>query len=201
MTASHIAAVVLAAGLSTRMGKPKLLLPWGNSTVIGTVLNVLHQKEIDRIVVVVGAYQELIERAVRAASENVRVVFNPGYGNGEMSDSIKIGIRNLKGVEGALIVLADHPQISSSLVLRLCTAFQSNLGDIIVPSYNMRRGHPWLVGQKYWDEMMNLSSTFTMRDFLNLHSNSIHYVVVESDETMADIDTPEDYNKALKKIP
>ena len=201
MTAKQIAAVVLAAGLSSRMGMPKLLLPWGKSTILGSVLKALNQEEIGKVIVVVGAYQEAMEKMINAIDLPVQIVLNPGFENGEMSDSIKIGIRALEGIDAALIVLGDHPQISPDLVYRLCMAFHAGRGDIIVPSYAMKRGHPWLVGKKYWGELETMSSNFTMRDFLHRHSDHIYYVVTDSEEVIADIDTPEDYNKAIKSPP
>jgi len=75
---------------------------------------------------------------------------------------------------------------------------QSGAYDLIIPSFQMRRGHPWLVGRSLWPALNSLSEDQTMRDFLRQQQSNIHYLVVDTPSILQDMDTPEDYQSALK---
>jgi molybdenum cofactor cytidylyltransferase len=191
-----LAALVLAAGLSTRMGQPKLLLEWGGKTVLQTVLNSLHAAGIEEIYTVIGANRELIEQNIRALTFPVKTVFNPDYSNGEMSDSIKVGVRSLpQDINAILIVLGDQPQIEVEVIKNILDTYQSIGAKIIVPSYSYRRGHPWLIERCCWKDLENLNPAYTLREFLKEHHNEIHYLEVNTPSVLQDMDTPQDYQK------
>ena len=190
----EIAAVVLAAGLSRRMGKPKMILPWGNLTVIGSVVNTLQIAGVHSITVVTGGTADL----VGAALINYRVssVFNPNYSNGDMLFSIQIGLASLPAdAQAALVVLGDQPQIEETTVRRMVGLFHQHQAPLIVPSYTMRRGHPWLIEKSLWLDIQKLTPPATMRDFFQQHNQQIHYLEVDSSSVLSDLDTPEDYEK------
>src|SRR5512141_2092651 len=89
---ARVTAIVLAAGLSTRMGgRPKPLLPFAGETVVDRILGVLHECPVDDIVVVTGYHSETVERQVTAWG--VRTAFNPDYASGEMLTSLQVGLR------------------------------------------------------------------------------------------------------------
>lgn len=188
------AAIVLAAGLSTRMGQPKLLLNWGGQTVLQTVLQTLHIAGIDHIIVVLGANKEKIEESIRQLAFCVETVFNPDFANGEMTDSIKVGLSVLTPeVSCVLIVLGDQPQMQVETVRKVMNARSNTAGRIIVPSYQFRRGHPWLVDRALFGELAQLNPTFTMRDFLRKHHQEIFYLEVDTPSVLQDLDTPQEY--------
>ncbi len=190
----EIGAVVLAAGLSTRMGQPKMLLPWVGKTVIETVVETLLQGGIVRPEVVVGAEGEQITRLLNAYP--VQVVFNPSYRDGEMIHSLQVGLSSLNPqIEAVLIVLGDQPQLQSSTIRLLIEEFRREHHPLIIPSFHMRRGHPWLVGKELWADILNLRSPATMRNFIQQHSSIIKHLNVETPSILADLDTPEDYEK------
>ena len=194
---NSLAAVILAAGQSKRMGQPKMLLPWGGTTVIGRVIATFAEASLNEIVIVTGGAREAVERETERLGREypVRCVHNPQYESGEMLSSLQAGLLSLgTQFEAALIGLGDQPQLSLAAVHKVISANEANTAQLIVPSYNMRRGHPWLVNRFFWPALFALKSPQTLRDFLNTFSTKILYV--ESDQTiLKDLDTPEDYLK------
>jgi len=195
----RIGAVVLAAGLSSRMGVQKLLLPWKESTVIATVVDTLIQAGIEPIAVVTGRDADRV--AGEISGRDVNTVINPDFANGNMVDSLRTGLRCLAGrVDAALMVLGDQPQMQVETILALVTAWKENPEKLCIPSWQMRRGHPWIIPVEMWSDLFLLIDSQTMRDFINMHIRDIHYVLVESNSILADLDTPEDYRKNAKGI-
>ena len=188
-----ITAIVLAAGESKRMGEPKMLMPWGKSTVLQTVISTLQSAGVKDILVVTGGVHQQVEALI---GKTVETVFNEDYQNGEMLSSIQLGLTvKMREASAALICLGDQPQIKERTVRSVCEAFLKNKAQIVVPSYQMQRGHPWLVARPLWDELLALKSPKTPRDFLRKNARSIQYVIVETQSVIADLDTPEDYLK------
>ena len=190
----NISAVILAAGQSKRMGQPKMLLPWKNGTVLGKVIDTIQQAGIEDILVVTGGAREEVEKI--AAKHNSRVTYNQNYATSEMLESIQLGLRGQKIQTGAtLICLGDQPQVESESVRQICEGFSQDQSHIVVPSYQMRRGHPWLIAIEFWDEILQLRAPRSMRDFLNAHRDDIFYVECDSPNILQDIDNPADYLK------
>lgn len=196
-----ISAIILAAGQSKRMGQPKMLLPWGNGTVLTHVIAVFREAGVEDILVVTGGAKEQVERLV--SGPGVRTVFNEAFQTGEMLSSIQCGIRNLtspplssKEMEAAaLIGLGDQPQVQAGSVRKVCEAFLETGSSLVVPSYQMRRGHPWLAARPLWEELVKMKPSQSPRDFLNAHAADIRYVNVDDPNILADLDTPEEYRK------
>lgn len=196
---SRIAAVVLAAGSSRRMGSPKMVLPWGETTVVGQVVCTLASAGVDEIVVVTGGARQLVEAALAKldCAKQVRSVFNSQYAQGEMLSSVQAGLRSLdESVDAALITLGDQPKIQPVVVEGLLKAYAQG-AELVVPSFKMRRGHPWLVDRRLWHDLLALHGSQTLRDFLGPHANAITYLEVETDSVLMDLDTPEDYQRSL----
>jgi len=194
-----ISAIILAAGESKRMGHPKMLLPWGNDTVLGHVISTFKNAGVDEVLVITGGAREAVESLV--SKRGVRTIYNEEFANGEMLSSIQCGIRAItpppisQKERGAavLIGLGDQPQVQERSVWMVCEAFRESKSNLIVPSYQMRRGHPWLAASPLWDELLKLKPPMSPRDFLNAHQAEIHYVSVDDPGILADLDTPEDY--------
>ncbi len=167
-----VGAVVLAAGQSVRMGQPKMLLEWGKTTVIATVVQSLLDSGISQIVVVTGGAHAGVEQAL--AEMKVECVYNPLYANGEMLDSLRVGVRSLPDTcKAFLLVLGDQPQMETRVVKQVIADYQANQHALIVPSYQMRRGHPWLVSRELWQALLDMPSKATMRNFIHVHSGEI----------------------------
>jgi molybdenum cofactor cytidylyltransferase len=189
-----IAAVVLAAGRSLRMGRPKMVLPWGDTTVIGQVVGVLCQAGIQRIVVVTGGARRQVEGALSDFA--LQLVFNPSFAQEEMLVSLQLGLRNLGSDEdAALVVLGDQPQIELEVVKSVLARYQAQQASLVVPSFQMRRGHPWLVKRTLWNDIFDLQPARTMRDFLNQYADQIDYLNVDTASVLRDLDTPQEYQR------
>lgn len=189
-----LAAVILGAGMSRRMGQPKLVLPWGNRTVIGHIVEVLHAGGVSQITLITGAARDLVEQAVDGL--NVKTVYNPEYQTSEMLESLKLGLAAQAGdIRAALVVLGDQPAINAEVVGAVVNHYRHTMARLVAPSYQHRRGHPWLVTRDLWQEIQALRPEQTLRDFLNQHANEIAYVTVETPAVISDIDTPQDYSR------
>ena len=189
-----IVAIVLAAGESKRMGQPKMLMPWGKSTVIQTVISTLQASGLIDILVVTGGAHQHIEALI---GQSVQIVFNEKYAEGEMLSSIQAGLMRKKAeASAALICLGDQPQVQGRSVQRILQEYKDISASIIVPSYQMHRGHPWLVAREYWEEILQMHAPDSPREFLERHRREIHYVEIDSPSILQDLDTPEDYVKS-----
>lgn len=196
-----IGAVVLAAGMSRRMGRPKMILPWGDTTVIGRVVQVLSQAGIENILVVTGgAHREV---GASLAGTSAQTLFNPDYEQDSMTISLQAGLSRLveQDVGAALVVLGDQPQIERGIVEAVVAEFHRTQARLVVPSVAMRRGHPWIVARPLWEAILSMSPDETLRDFLNEHADEISYVEVESTSILRDLDTPGDYERERPQSP
>ncbi|MBE0681407.1 MAG: nucleotidyltransferase family protein [Anaerolineales bacterium] len=188
-----ITAIILAAGESKRMGQPKMLMPWGKSTVLQTVISTFQAAGIDDILVVTGGSAKQVEELI---GKTVQTVFNKDYETGEMLSSIQVGLaEKMREASAVLICLGDQPQVEERSVRYICNAFLTSKSQIIVPSYQMHRGHPWLVARPLWKDLLAMKAPKTPRDFLNKYARKIHYINVDTPSVLADLDTPEDYLK------
>jgi len=189
----RVAAVVVAAGLSTRMGAPKQLLPWGESTVIETVVERLSLAGAEPIVVVSGHHGA--EVAACLEGSGATVVSNPDFGRVEMLRSVQVGLRALEqsGCAGALVALGDQPHVPVADHRAVVDEAKAHPDAIVIPSFDMRRGHPLYLPATLWDEVLALGDEDTLRRVLNEHGDRIVYVVMETPDVLRDIDTPGDY--------
>jgi molybdenum cofactor cytidylyltransferase len=188
-----ISAIILAAGESKRMGEPKMLLPWGKSTVLQTVISTLQTAGINDILVVTGGAHQKIDMLI---GKSVQTVYNENYSEGEMLSSLQVGLTVKKTeASAALICLGDQPQVQVRTVQRILQAYKETRASIVVPSYQMHRGHPWLVARELWEDILKLRAPKTPRDFLNSHHKNILYIESDTPSTLQDLDTKEDYLK------
>lgn len=190
-----ISAIILAAGQSRRMGQPKMLLPWGKLTVIEHVITTFLNTGIEDVVVITGGAHELVEEAT--AAYPVRRIYNNDYANGEMLSSLQCGLNEMADqAQAALVGLGDQPQVQERTIQCVCEAYRESQSDLVVPSFQMRRGHPWLVARPLWDELLQMKPPESPRDFLSRHAGEIHYVEANTPSILADLDTPDDYKKS-----
>ncbi len=188
-----ITAIVLAAGESKRMGEPKLLMPWGKSTVLQTVVSTLQSAGLSDILVVTGGARQQVEGLI---GKTVQTIFNKDHANENMLISIQMGLREkIRESSAALICLGDQPQTHEKTARGIIEAWNQNRARIIIPSYEKRRGHPWLIGKEHWDEILKMGADQSMRDFFKKHKRAIFYVNVDTPSILEDLDTPEDYLK------
>jgi molybdenum cofactor cytidylyltransferase len=194
-----LGAVVLAAGLSTRMGQPKTLLPWAKGKpIIQHIVEQLIRARLDHIVVVTGHMAKEVKAIVKPLG--VEVVYNRSYKTGEMLSSLKVGLRAMPdNVAASMVVLGDQPRIQPKVIYQVLLAYAEGKGQIVAPSYRMRRGHPILIGRRYWPELLNVPRGGSPREVINAHNDEIHYVNVDTDSVLRDVDTPEDYSDERRR--
>jgi molybdenum cofactor cytidylyltransferase len=191
-----ISAVILAAGKSDRMGAAKLLLPYGRTTIIETVIERVVSSKVDRTAVVLGSHwrtlKELIKKYPVLTAVNLR--FKQG-----MLSSIQRGIAALpQDCRAAVIVLGDQPDIGTGVINRLIDAYHRNDKGIVVPVYGENRGHPVLIDLKFREEIAVLNPEIGLRELLHRHPEEILEVRAPDSCILLDIDTPADYQKALE---
>jgi molybdenum cofactor cytidylyltransferase len=186
-----ISAILLGAGESKRMGADKLLLPWEKKTVLTHCVRTLLRSKVKEVIVVLGGRTKLIESQLRV--RKVKVVVNPHYRRG-MSTSIRRGIVAVNPNSHAiLIALGDMPFLSARTVNALVRAFAQGKGEIIVPSFRGRKGHPVIFHKRYMKELLQLKGDVGGRSIIEKHPKDVRVIRTKSEGVVKDIDTWEDY--------
>ena len=192
-----INALILAAGESKRMGQPKMLMPYGEATIIEQIIKETINSLADSIHVVTGADAEKIVDVIR--SYPVSWSLNEAYSSGMIS-SVQCGIKNLKSATAILILLGDQPMISVSVIDKLITSYFRSGKGIIQATYQGKRGHPVIIDKKYFSEILGLKEGKNLRDLIRDHPGDTSEVDTGSPEILRDIDTIEDYHYEIKNI-
>ena len=191
-----LGALVLAAGLSRRMGKEKVLLPLGASSSLERVLSTLHECGIEEPVVVLR--EDLPEAITRARRLGGRVILNP-HPEEEMLVSIRLGITELPaGVTAFFVWPVDHPTVTAATVETL--AGQADPGRAVLPVFRGRRGHPALIGKDLLPEIARIAANRGLRELWRARPEVLRELDVEDPGVLLDLDTPEDYEEALRRI-
>jgi molybdenum cofactor cytidylyltransferase len=189
------AAVVLAAGLSSRMGQSKALLPWDGRTVIEAIVARLLAARLSEIVVVTGYRGAEVAQVL--AKYPVQIIHNPDYTQGEMLSSLQVGLRALPDSTAAgLVVMGDQPALDGRVIGRVLAAYAEGRGQIVIPVHRGERGHPVLIDRRFWRELLALEHG-APRDVIRRYPEQTALVEVHSDSILLDIDTPEQYRRAL----
>ena len=186
-----IAAIVLAAGRSTRMQGPnKLLADIEGAPLVRHVAEAACAANLNEVVVVTGHERAKVDAAV--AGLPVRLVHNRRFADG-MSTSLKAGIGALgPGIDGALVCLGDMPGIDAALIARLVGAFAPDKGkDIVVPVRGGRRGNPVLIGKRHFAAIKKLAGDVGARELIQARAEAVTEVEVGDDGAFVDLDTPE----------
>lgn len=192
-----ITGLVLAAGESKRMGRPKMLLPFRSKTVIESVLDESLKSNLDKVLMVLGGDSEVIRKQIQSIP--AETCFNPEYKKGMLS-SIQAGLRNLPpGTDAVCLILGDQPQIQAAVIDQLIEVFDKSKPKIMIPVYNKRRGHPVIFSAEYIDEIFTLDPDIGLRQLMQRHPDDILEVKIRAAEILEDLDTPEDYERLRKK--
>jgi molybdenum cofactor cytidylyltransferase len=182
-----IAAIVLAAGKSERMGFPKALLKLGQQTFLERILGAIKQSSIERTVVVVGRHRDEIQNAF----PDLPLVFNPIWEQG-MTTSFQAGIRALpQGIEGAVLFLVDHPWIEPATIRALVARLQP--GGIVVPVFAGRRGHPVVFSNAVMQEILALGPDVGANTVVRRDPARVVEMTIDAPGILRDIDTAEQF--------
>jgi molybdenum cofactor cytidylyltransferase len=189
-------AMILAAGESRRMSQPKLLLPFGEKTIIETVVEKVVSSKVNNTLVVLGSEREKVEEKIK--NFPVKVAFNPDYRKGMLS-SVLCGFKTLpEETQAVVVVLGDQPSVSKEVIDKIVDAYQKIGKGIVLPVYEKERGHPVIIDMKYKDEVENLSPDIGLRGTVYSHPEDILEVEVDTPEILQDIDDEADYRRELK---
>jgi molybdenum cofactor cytidylyltransferase len=191
-----ISAIVLAAGLSSRMGgRPKALLPIiGGETFVTRIARTLLAAEITDIVVVVGHHGERVHDVIRDSGLHVRVVDNNRYAEGQFS-SILAGLEAVERpeVSGALLALVDAPLFAVSTVRALVARFEATRAPVVRAVRGAKHGHPVLIRADLFDEIRRADPTTGAKPVIRAYASESGDVPVDDAGAFIDVDTPEDY--------
>ena len=196
-----IVAVLLAAGESRRMGRPKALLPIDGVRFIDKIVAALRAGQVGRIIVVLGHAAEEMRRQVRDLP--VEILVNEEYPSGQLS-SLTAAIRKIqsspdaKNIDGVLVHLVDHPYVNADLVKALIDKFYATKKLIVVPLYRGRRGHPVIFSRKLFGELLAAPLDQGAKSVVHAHREQTLEVQTEEEGVTIDIDTPDAYRKYVQ---
>ncbi|MCY3737969.1 MAG: nucleotidyltransferase family protein [Gemmatimonadaceae bacterium] len=189
-----MAGVLLAAGRSRRMGRPKQLLPIDGITMIEAVITRV-RPHVDHLVVVIGHAAEEVAPLLRP--HGVRVAVNEEVDRG-MLGSVKCGLRAAgTRCRGYLFCLGDQPGLTDSVVQAVLTAAASSEKGIVIPSYSGRRGHPVYLSRRYYHEILGLDERSGLNALTGSRPSDTLEVPVADPAVLEDVDTPADYARML----
>jgi CTP:molybdopterin cytidylyltransferase MocA len=194
-----LAAIILSGGESTRMGKPKALLDFGRKPAITRILETARKAGISKILVVVGKHAEAIQKAADLAGCTILVNENPE--RGQLS-SIQLGMSKLDfATDAAFVWPVDCPLVRPDDLKALAQAYtkgRTSLMRIFVPCHGGHRGHPMLVDTGFRQPFMELKNGQTARNVIEANPTQVMEVSVSNTGVLLDIDTPDDYQVAVK---
>jgi molybdenum cofactor cytidylyltransferase len=189
--AQSIAALVLAAGRSTRMGGPnKLVAEIGGKPLVRIAAEQALASRAKPVIVVTGHQRERVEAAL--AGLPVRLVHNPDFADG-LATSVKAGIAAVPAAaDGALICLGDMPQVDAALINRLIAAFAPEQGALaVIPTINGQRGNPVLWSRRFFPDLMAIEGDTGARLLIGRYGEAVIEVPVTGAAALTDIDTQE----------
>jgi molybdenum cofactor cytidylyltransferase len=196
----HIAAVVLAAGRSTRMGAVnKLIAEIGGKPLVRIAAEQAIASRASPVIVVTGHQREKVEAALDGLP--VRLVHNPDYAEG-LGTSLKAGIAAVPAeADGVIVCLGDMPQVDSALIDKLIAAFDPERGAlVVVPSIAGRRGNPVLWSRRFFPDLMQIQGDIGARRLIGNYAEAVVEVPVAGEAALTDIDTPESFSAVKAEI-
>jgi molybdenum cofactor cytidylyltransferase len=186
-----INAIILAAGESRRMGKPKPLLRCGDTTFLERIVSVLRASDVDRIAVVLGAQAAAMQAMTDLSA--VEVVMNEDYQQGQLS-SLVAGLRSVPAeADAILLCLVDNPFLTAETVNRVIGAFRETQSPIVIPVFDKRRGHPALFSRAVFAELLGAPPEEGARHVVRADADRVLEIDVPDSTILIRIDTPEDY--------
>jgi molybdenum cofactor cytidylyltransferase len=196
-----VSAVILAAGTSARMGRPKQLLPLDGTTVLARAIENVRSAGLLEIVLVLGASAEAIRGQLpQSLLEDLKVVVNQAYAQG-MASSLREGLSALDPRSAAaLIILGDQPLIRPQTIHQIMAGYHQSGALVVIPAHQGKRGNPVLLSRSVFPEVTALQGDTGCRSIFANHLNAILKVEVEDPGILIDIDSQEDYDRLMLTI-
>jgi molybdenum cofactor cytidylyltransferase len=194
-----IVAVVLSAGESSRMGRPKALLPIDGQTFIERIVAALKQTRVGKIIVILG--HNASELQPKISHLPVEILINTDYKLGQLS-SLQLAVRHLQldhDCDGMLVHLVDHPYLTPALVQEMIGRFYETKKRIIVPKFHGKRGHPVIFSRELFAELLSAPVDQGAKAVVNAHRADTLEIETEEAGIALDIDTPELYQQHVRR--
>ncbi len=190
-----VAGIILAGGSSSRLGRPKQLLPLAGRPLLAHTLDNAARSRLDELVVVLGHEAEAIRDQVDFAAARARVVVNDRYREGQ-STSLHAGLAALSSeTAAALFLLGDQPLIGPAIIDAIIDAYARTGGPIVMPAYDGQRGNPVLFDRALWSELEQIVGDQGARGVVRAHPREVVEVPMSGAHATQDIDTAEDYER------
>ena len=196
----RVAAVLLAAGRSTRMGAVnKMLAEIGGKSLVRIAAEQALASRAQPVIVVTGHQREKVEAALKGLP--LRLVHNPNFSEG-LGTSLKAGIASVpQEADAAIVCLADMPQVDAALMDRLIAAFDPERGAlVVVPSIDGRRGNPVVWSRRFFHDLMSIQGDVGARHLIGNYTEAVIEVPVSGDAALTDVDTPESLSAVKAEI-
>jgi molybdenum cofactor cytidylyltransferase len=194
----NVAGIILAAGASARMGRPKALLALGSDMFVTRISRVLAVAGASPLVVVAGGEVDAVRLAIDAAALPVAVVQNPDRERGQLS-SVLVGLDAVDHTDvcAVLVCLVDSPLVSVETIKRIVAAYRATGAPIVRPAMGSRHGHPALFSREVFDELRRADLTVGAKAVIRAHAAAAVSVEVSDAGAFLDIDTPQDYTRYI----
>jgi len=190
------AGIVLAAGRSERLGRPKQLVTLGHKPIIRHVCERAVASELDRLIVVVGHRADDVTEAIGndlCDGERLRTVYNPHFRSG-MGRSLQTGLSQVwEWYSSIMILLGDQPLVTSTLINHLLRRFYSSGKDICVPVHKGQRRNPVILGRRFYNDIMRIDGDKGARDIIQDNDDAVEAIEISNERYFMDVDTREDY--------
>jgi molybdenum cofactor cytidylyltransferase len=193
-----ISGVILAAGQSKRLGRPKQLLELDGEPVLRHTVRNATSSGLDQVVLVLGYQAIEILSAIGDFDQSIAV--NPDFASGQ-SSSLRVGLGAVDpNAEAVLFLLGDQPQVSAALINLVLASYRRGDGQIVMPSYRGTPSNPVLFAREYFPELAAIAGDQGARTVVRAHRSEVFHVDVEAEPPL-DIDTDEDFERLLRIWP
>jgi molybdenum cofactor cytidylyltransferase len=195
-----IPALVLAAGRSSRIGRPKATLPLEDGeTFLSRIVRTFLDAGVDDLVVVVGHHVDEIVDSLEATGLSARIVVNRNYDRGQLSSIVAgLAIVDRPGVAAALITLVDVPFVSAATVRTVLECYRRTHAPVVRPTSGTRHGHPLLIDRRLFDELRSADPASGAKPVVRAHASAAGDVPIADEGAYIDIDTEDEYRKWVR---
>jgi molybdenum cofactor cytidylyltransferase len=189
-----IAAVILSAGASSRMGTPKSNLKIGDTSFINSILSRLQSCGFKPIIIVTGYHHREIVKSIDKQFGG-EILRNPKPEQGQLS-SLQVAVRNFdQDITGMLMVLVDHPLVRENTYRELFKSARAHPRAIIVPTFRQQKGHPVYFSRRFFNDLLETPLSMGAREVIRKNMPAVYYLPVSDEGILQDIDTPDDLIK------
>lgn len=197
-----IPAIILAAGLSSRMGRSKPLLPLANGeTFVTRIVRSFLESGVDDVVVVLGYEADAVATRLVESGVPARFVVNDAYQTGQLSSVLRgLNAIDRPGVRAMLMTLVDVPLVSPTTIRAVVDSYRATQAPIVRPVRGIEHGHPVLIDRSLFSLLRSADPAVGAKPVIRAHVSTAGDVLVNDDGAFLDIDTPEMYERVLREI-